>query len=361
MVNTIIWWYVGICTINIKHLRQNNMEKEGFLDMSQNTYAESQQDTTELAISIKVKELYFAGHPGLGFGEGAIDRNQSEGSEVESPDTLEIGDNFIVNGPNNFLIVDEDPSGIVVRACGCIDGRIAEELIEPRYKVAGGSLMHTTAALIGCGHIEPDYRNQISLAANFMKENNIEFGGHIDDNADQSRTGCGAVDNFPNIISNSQKYRSQIELSIQDIIEAIDSPDVKYNQSIMDEVMDNYLRAFQAIGFSEYNGNFAKNVSEQSGAVIPSLNKSSSHKERAIVINLVGGITFNQRKVDEITAGYYQAFSYDMPAVMKIAERIGQGSDDVASKAFYGELVYTLASSATLTNGSQKVFLVSEA
>jgi hypothetical protein len=337
------------------------MASEGYPAMSQNTLVETQQNNTEVLTDFKVKEIHFDGRPGLGFGLGSIDRLGRLKSGDIDQETMQRGDEFIVCGKHNFLRVNIDDTGNIVKSCGCIDGRSAKDKVETRYKLAGGTLVHTVAGIIGAGHLHNTYQEQLTNARDFMQFNNIEFGGHTDNTADESKTGCGAVDNLPGIIANTQIYRNQIKYAIRDIIEAAQLDYLAYDSTLLDQVLDNYKQFFEATDFTGYNGNFAKNLTESSQGLITNLDNSEKHKECALVINLVEGITLNQKELEKITDGKYQAFSYDVPAAMQIAQKIGRGNDTVATLAFYGELVYTIAAKATLTNGTQKVFLVSEA
>jgi len=337
------------------------MASEGYPAMSQNMLAETQQDRVEILADFKVKEVHFGGKSGLGFGLGGINRQERiENGDIDR-ETIDKGDDFIVCGDHNFLSVDYDESGNIVRSCGCIDGRNTTEVIEPRYKLAGGTLVHTVAGQIGSGSFYGTYQEQLSNARDFMQINNIEFGGHTDNSANEFKTGCGAVDNLPAIVANTQIYRNQIKYALRDIIEAAQLDFLSYDSKLIDQVLDNYKQFFEATDFSEYNGNFAKNLTESSQGIITNLDKSEKHSECALVINLVSGITLNQNELENITNGKYQAFSYDVPAAMQIAQKIGKDDNDIATLALYGELIYTLAAKATLTNGSQKVFLVSEA
>jgi hypothetical protein len=127
-----------------------------------------------------------------------------------------------------------------------------------------------------------------------------------------------------------------------------------FDDEIFDTVMDRYQQAFNN-NYDDYSGAAIKAKIQEKGAVVKKL--GGDHQEDFLILNFVEGTTFNQYGLFEYTENAAQAFSVDVWRVEEYARTIADKVNANKDEAFYSMLIYTLATSAVLTDGSQRVFV----
>lgn len=96
---------------------------------------------------------------------------------------------------------------------------------------------------------------------------------------------------------------------------------------------------------------------------------AGGHKEDFIIINLRPGYTFSQATLRKLLGARFegldekdmpQVFIVDMPRVAQVAEAMEQDTngDRESAMALQAGVAYQLATAATLTDGSLRVFIV---
>lgn len=304
-----------------------------------------------------VIELLFNEENGLGFGNGAISRLQQLVSGELSEDCEQRGLDYIRNHPDAFVLVDKSDDG-------CSDGRIAAfarqllsdgtiqyaETLLNRAKVFGGGVMMVAAGKIGTGDIAASPSAQFDDGIRFLSHNSMRFGAHDDENAIGENCGCGAIDKYPEHLENSQRFKAQIKNSFMTLFGD------EFNEEIFENVSENFRKALAAAETEpNYSGRRVWNSIAKAGAVIKRL--TGQHQEDFIVINFVHGTTLNQSGLAKATDNQVQAFCVDAWRLQEYARNIGGGDSAEEHKAMYGMLMYTLATSGTLTDGSQRVLI----
>lgn len=293
---------------------------------------------------------------GLGFGEGTISyqaRKVEVGEEVMTK-ALEVA-----QSPDILQEVSKDKSGVQLDDDGCGDGRNVGRIFEgvaerfkslSRSKVFGGGVTMATAAAIGLGTATKNLRNAFSDSMAGLRDKMIGFGAHTDRHAHDENCGCGAIDKAPRIIQNAITFRDQITSSIGAL---------GVDQTGLDEVFANFEDYANHMDTDSYTGSGVMEEIIDNGKIVKELD--DNHKEGIVVLNTVEGYTVNQEKVREATDGEVQAFAVDVWRVKDIADRLhADDSEEVRHKAFLSELVYTLATAGTLTNGDLPVIVVSK-
>jgi hypothetical protein len=300
-------------------------------------------------------EVTFGEVPGFGYGEGSISRKKQLESGELTEEKETIGLSYIVNTETAFVPVDKSDDG-------CGDGRGTEEVYRfdvsgnkitydyslHRAKVFGGGLMMTNAALIGIGSIAANSGEQLKSALSYLQAAGVEFGAHTDTHAHGDNSGCGAIDKYPAILTNAIKYSFEIQKSIATLLGA------NHSESLFSEVAENFADALKNTDGSLYAGKDTEELVESKGAVIKKLR--GNHQEDFVVLNFVDGTTLNQTGLINETEGGAQAFCVDVWRLQTYAKAVAT-TEQKQTAALYGMLIYTLATSATLTDGSLRVLV----
>lgn len=291
--------------------------------------------------------------PGLGFGEGNISRKSQ----------LESGELILADEQKGLFYIQQEDSYVQVEVSddGCGDGRVtikitqvtADGVIEftrsaYRAKVFGGGAVMSAAALIGLGNIETTADGQFDSALNILDKVGIKCGVHDDDHAKAPKCGCGAIDNYPSIIIATQQYRHEIKNTLEALLGD------NFDDSAFETVMDRYMQTLEQ-NKDSYSGVTIKEKILKKGAVLKKL--GGRHQEDFVVLNFIKGTTLNQFGLYEYTNNKAQAFSVDVWRLEEYAQKISDHYKGSYSEAFYSMLIYTLATSAVLTDGSQRVFI----
>lgn len=315
----------------------------------------------ELQVQPKI-EAHCIAPEGLGFGEGAISY-ASRAMDGQLSGELNKAES-ILKTPRVLTPIDVDKNGDPIDDDGCGDGRgVADEagnIVEVtqgdlkldkslnRAKVFGGGATMALAARIALGRADVPLQGLFSDARDDLDEAGIDFGAHSDEHAHGEKSGCGAIDNAPKIIENVVKYRRDIHATIKSLDENVD-------EAILDDVLDKFVSYDESTDQTDYSGKNVLDYIKQDEKVVKKL--VSDHREMFIVLNEVEGHTVDQHAVREESDGQIQAFAVDMWRLRDIADRLyGDGEDDSRQRALLGELVYTLATAATLTDGSLPVY-----
>lgn len=295
---------------------------------------------------------------GLGFGEGGIslsDRN----NEISSEDLSQI--ETIVNSKDILVPVSTDKDGNMIDDDGCGDGRSVSRIFEGeeirgkslnRAKVFGGGAAMATSTLIGLGQAKGHtLSSTFSSGISLLRDKMVNFGAHTDTHAvhSQENSGCGAIDKAPIIVKNAVKFKEQIRSTIQALgIETTGLDEVEFAFS-----------SYASDQMGEYTGADVMNEIIDNGKIVKEL--EDDHKEVLVILNTADNFTVDQDVIREATNKKAQAFAVDVWRLKVLADRLYvDQSDDVRHKAFLSELVYTLATAATLTKGDLPVYVISK-
>ena len=215
-------------------------------------------------------------------------------------------------------------------------------------KVFGGGATMASVALLGLGEISENAEAQFNLGIETLYELGIKYGAHDDEHANAPFCGCGAIDKYPEIILATQLFSEDIKNSLIGLFGD------DFDEAIFNNVMENYQKATKT-NFGSYAGLNVKNAILNKGAVVKKL--GGNHQEDFVILNFIKGTTFNQYGLYEYTNNKVQAFSVDVWRLQEYAEKISQHKKGSKNVAMYSMLIYTLATSAVLTDGSQKIFI----
>jgi hypothetical protein len=289
---------------------------------------------------------------------------------------------------------------------GCIDGRctgtvsyfkngeevtvVADNSNHERYKVAGGGYVTGAAMTLALGSEsrQTTLDTQIAYTAALLNEKGIVSGMHTADvHGNATGTGCGANDQLPTILRNGSVYAEQISANLKALLAVADIP---FNPQVFNrDVLESWNEAIEANGFAESSTGVSRlsemkkaiqTAQAESGTDTPvavSKHLLADHKEDFIILNYVEGKTFSQnvfmKKLaatqdvdptsDEAKA-IAQAFVVDVPRIVELARAVstdaaGAVNDTQFEKALYAGVAYQLATAATLTDGSLRMFIVS--
>ncbi len=291
---------------------------------------------------------------GLGFGAGSI--SNTERRDVTPEVRREVEQ--LISSPDVLVRVDKDKSGNMLDDDGCGDGRWVRRIFEGvvqrfkslnRTKVFGGGATMATASLIGLGKATGNtLRQTFSAGMSLLKEKQIGYGGHTDTQAHGDNCGCGAIDKAPVIVANAVRFEENIRDSLA-LLE-VDSTG-------LEDVFDAYSDYTEEIKDQLYKGKDVIDEIKADNRIVKEL--TDDHKEMYIVLNMVEGFTVDQKKVRAVSGGKVQVFAVDVWRVKQLADRMYDGEpEDIRHKAFLSELVYTLATAATLTKGDLPVYAV---
>jgi hypothetical protein len=92
-----------------------------------------------------------------------------------------------------------------------------------------------------------------------------------------------------------------------------------------------------------------------SGKIVKEL--KGQHKEVRVVINTVENYTINQAKIREVSEDTAQVFAVDEWRLKQLSDKM-YDTEEQQSLAYFGMLIYTLATAGTLTPGDLKVYAV---
>lgn len=303
---------------------------------------------------------------GLGFGEGAISYKDRAEQDVPVEELKKV--EAIITEPAKILVDIDQEDGDYIDDDGCGDGRGATEsdgakvYIKQgdnfykkslnRAKVFGGAPAMAAAAMIALDAHKPEEVTELFVAAmDELDEHDIDYGAHTDEHAGEANSGCGAIDNAPLIIDNVAKFQEQIKATIKKII-----PDV--DLMTLDEVIDAFVSYAENKQSDGYRGQAVMDEIDAREKVIKRLVKD--HNEMYVILNEVEHQTVNQFTVRDASHEVVQTFAVDLWRLADINARLYVDEVESQDVAFTSQLVYTLATAATLTDGTLPVYKISE-
>lgn len=302
---------------------------------------------------------------GLGFGEGEISYAQRTNSEIDNIEVDKVID--VITDPGKILIEIDQEVGEYIDDDGCGDGRgvtdddgrvvyikQGDKLYKKslnRAKVFGGGPTMALAAEIAVSATQPEnVTSAFESAMAMLDDHDIDYGAHTDEHAGEINSGCGAIDNAPLIIANAVKYQRLITDTIRALIPDVDA-------MVLDEVIESYESFSDEIKDKEYRGQVIMNSIDSREKVIKQLVKG--HQEMFVLLNEVENYTVNQFAVRDASKESIQVFAVDLWRLHSINSRLYE-DDEIRDKALLSQLVYTLATSATLTDGTLPVFRIQQ-
>lgn len=304
---------------------------------------------------------------GMGFGEGAISYVARANSGVPQEE-LEKVSQMIISGEVLVSVDTDKLTGEQLDDDGCGDGRgitdAQGEIVELRQgdkklkkslnraKVFGGGATMALASKIAVGEVDEPLQQLFRQAMTELDDHDIDYGAHSDEHAHGSKSGCGAIDNAPVIIANAAKYRDGIYATLLSLDDTIDA-------QMLDDVLDSFEAYNTQANTVNYTGKDVLDDIASEDKVIKKL--ISDHYEMFIVLNTVEGYTVNQHTVRDATKENVQVFTVDMWRIADIAYRLySEDPEEIQQRAVLGELVYTLATAATLTAGDLPIYRIRE-
>lgn len=189
---------------------------------------------------------------------------------------------------------------------------------------------------------------------------NWVLGTHNDDHGDgpDDLHGCGAIDNRQKILANSQQFKNEIQETLEKL--------GLFNQEASDKV-NGVFSSRNEVYFEGYNGAQRQAYLEEDCDNVVRKVLAGSHQEAFVVINTRKGVTFDQESFRQSMVDKYgadsklpQVFVVDIwQAESMIDKLIEKGHIEANQKsvAMAAVLTYTLATAATLTDGTLPVFL----
>lgn len=307
------------------------------------------------SISYKVQLLF---KRGIGYGVGAISHADGAvrlggGEKVRALESH-------LQSPNILIDVAKDQDGNYIDDDGCGDGRRVAKVMEgeivrntslDRPKVFGASVMMMASSLIGMGKAVGQRLNSVfQTAQHHLIEKKVGYGAHTDDHAHGDKSGCGAIDNAPAIISNIAGFRAQIAQTLLEL---------EVNSAHTESILENFTQYSVEIQDQPYSGKKVVDDIVESGQVVKEL--TGPHQEMYILLNFVEGKTVDQKYIREMTDDKAQVFAVDVWRLKSITRRAFPDDEVAQEKAFVSELVYTLGTAATLTKGDLPVYAIQQA
>lgn len=299
---------------------------------------------------------------GLGFGEGVISYNSRAIHDIPEDELEQV--EAIIKSPEQILTEVDKQDGEYLDDDGCGDGRgVTNESGEVVYikqgnnelkrslnraKLFGGSVAMTVAAKIAqSGAENPRLYSLAVESMDLLDSQGVDYGAHTDEHAGARKSGCGAIDNAPTILANIVNYEQEIADTIHALDPAVDA-------ELLNEVLENF-REYSSADQEGYSGADVMDEIDRREKVIKRL--VSGHNEMYIVLNDVENYTVNQFTVRDASHESIQVFAVDLWRAQNINNRLFEDSVE-QQKAMLGQLIYTLGTAATLTDGTLPVYRI---
>ncbi len=314
---------------------------------------------------------------GYGNAESSISRTkQLESGEL--PVEVDASAQEFIVSKEGFRAVDDIDDG-------CIDGRETVELYtvngetqpadssnHERAKVAGGGYITGQAIRLGVGARGASIDADLLNLGTDLAEQGVYCGAHSGAHKHGEGTDCGANDKLPLILHNAIAYREQISGTTKALIE---QAGLEYKQEVLDQVLANWEDTLSdetyfegSTGASRLSAILSTQAvlgeSEGRKPVAVTKHLAGDHNEDYIIINYVAGTTFSQNAMHSALKEKFselpdenlaQAFVVDAWRVVELANAAVETEDTEA--AIYAGVAYQLATAATLTDGSLKIFV----
>lgn len=282
--------------------------------------------------------------------------------QVLNPDSL---DHYYVRAS------DKAPSRCIDGRCVCNYNETADttDIRELGPQNPGGTVAAALCARVAAW--DSMFTEQFSLVEDIHYLNEVfsrigfTVGGHIDDNAEGNKTGCGAIDKIPGILERStnpvaqKQIRKMTKMMLGDY----------YSQETVDSILGRLL-SLQGMA-DEYfvrdeEGDylFRKDTIDTLRTLNPKgvEQLGGAHKEIALVINLVKGATFHRDQFSLDNDHEVQMFNYDFWKSIELAEKLYPvDTDDEIKNKMNGALrtryitvraLFAVGTAMILTDGS---------
>lgn len=278
---------------------------------------------------------------------------------------------------------------------GCIDGRTAVEVTyidmdgiertvtievdedHERQKVAGGGYITALAMELAIHPPSEGVEVMLQHVIGELAKHGIFCGVHTGSHGkpELGQTDCGANDKVETILENGILYKDQIAPNVRTIIETAGAT---YNESAQDNVNAGWVRALSDRSFFagstgttrsslvSVTVKTAQEALESEKPLSVSKELAGDHNERFVVVIFQEGKTFSQKKLrDELKLRFPdvdekllpQVFVVDAPRIVKLAMNLTDNERE-QQVALQAGVSYQLATAATLTDGSLRMFAV---
>ncbi|HXH04853.1 MAG TPA: hypothetical protein VNI82_00290 [Candidatus Nitrosotenuis sp.] len=325
--------------------------------------------------------------PALGYGnvESKISREKQLESGELTLETERAASEIILSGECNVPVNDTDD--------GCIDGRTAvsveyvdtmgalrEALVaiedkHERAKIAGGGYMTSLAMQLALHPPAEGIDNVLSGVVVALAEKGIYCGLHSGDHRSESTTDCGANDKFETILASGVRFSQEISSTTNALLDIVA---VTFDETLQDKINDNWSMTADAshVFASSTGESRARTIFDTLGKIQNATNADrplgvskhleKDHKEDFVIINYRRGETFSQATLRNLLRQRFpeleehklpQAFVVDVWRIVELADA-QSNNDDERQLMIQAGISYQLATSATLTDGSQRVFIV---
>ena len=307
---------------------------------------------------------------GIGYGDGSISRTERLRRGDLTPE-IDKKASEAARNPQCLVPVSEDENGVRYpfdicsdgRCTSCIekivDGKVEQVDLEegPRYlyKLLGGGLVMATAGRIGNGAKYDELMDYLFSTEEILDVNQINFGLHTSTHKHEGQSGCGAIDNFPVVLQNVVKYKQQIEGTLKALF-GQESSSLLFQESL-NSIFDEYETIVSDADYQEkiknYRGEDVVGNVAKKGYIVKELD--GDHNEVRVVFNIdVDGYTIDQSFVRKETDDRAQVFVVDVPRMKEIVDDLFDEPEQ-KTKALLSMMAYSLATVATLTDGSLPV------
>jgi hypothetical protein len=326
----------------------------------------------------------------LGYGVGSISYNAKAD---EMTNNLLYQAERLINSGECLVDVEEQDDG-------CGDGRPADEVVfckddgqiearpitakspvHERAKVFGGGYIISHVMDLALGRKSHDLDEDLKRGVDELDKVGIHCGVHTGQHRHAGAVDCGANDREAEILANAldPQLTTKIMTTAKSLAEQM-------NQPLGDHVLEKALNNFEAaLADKDY---FAKSSGksrlrtvmeqlkaeqmkrgDQSHPLAVSKNLFGDHHEAYVVLNFAEGKTFSQKLFRQQLAEQFpdlpaeqlpQVFTTDFARIKKIAVAKTDNAADFQIALSAG-LVYSIATAATLTDGSLPMYVAGQA
>lgn len=270
----------------------------------------------------------------------------------------------------------DDNSELFVTESGEFYFKKSDSSNHERAKVSGGGYITGQAIRLGAGVRGDSIDSDLATIGTDFAEKDIVCGAHSGAHMAGEGTDCGANDKFRIILENASVYKENLRETTEGLLGLIGA---EFNEDTFNTVIDNWASvAADDSYFAESTGKTRLNTVLATQAALaetateekpPAVTKHlrGDHNEAYIVVNFVEGKTLSQNALLEVLRKEFpgvpdaelpQAFVVDG---WRVAELANAAVEDGKKEAgLYAGVIFQLATAATLTDGSLKVFAYTE-
>lgn len=341
-------------------------------------------------VDVNVKEITSSlkplGNPDAGI---SVDKKLADGSLTEQELTTA---HEVISNPECFVPVTE-------RDCGCIDGRVAHRVIyydadgqlterekdattithHNRAKVAGGGYCTVMMAKIGAFGAGESFDEDLRTVGVDLTDADIVCGAHTGDHAQEGTSDCGALDKKMSIMERAVANQDTLCANLE---AAMNLAGLQYDDDAARRVLANWKATYENSDYAR-SDNPARHMDVIRGEIIPYAQEKvgnddrhpvsvikklkGDHNEVGVALNLVPETTLSQRiyakqmreKLDVAKdQPIPDMFCVDLWRVVELAS-VYENTPEY-SDVLHGALAYQLATAAQLTDGTLRVYAVTQ-